>query len=84
LNHRYSTDVISFNSSFLNKIVGEIFLSIPTILKNSITYSKGNFENELNRVMAHGLLHLIGYDDKIHEDILRMRKKEDHYLNFLA
>jgi probable rRNA maturation factor len=83
LKHDYYTDVISFNNSFLNFISGEIYISVPTVIKNSKIYSNGILEDEINRVLVHGLLHLIGYNDKNNDEILIMRSKEDSYLMYL-
>lgn len=83
LRHNYYTDIITFDSSFLNKLSGEIYISIPTVKKNSKIYSNKSFRNEVNRVLVHGLLHLIGYDDKNNDEIKTMRSKEDCYLMYL-
>jgi probable rRNA maturation factor len=83
LNHNYTTDVISFNYSFLKCISGDIYICIPIVELNSKAYSENNFEVELLRVILHGLLHLIGYNDLTDFDKAVMRKTEDHYLNYL-
>lgn len=82
LNHDYYTDVISFNDSEGNVISGDIFVSIDQVKINSKLHNVG-FINELCRVMIHGVLHLVGFDDKdaIHQ--ASMRKQEDHALNLL-
>jgi probable rRNA maturation factor len=83
LKHNYITDIITFNNSFLSKLSGEIYISIPTVEKNSKIYSNKIFINEVNRVLVHGLLHLIGYNDQNNNEILTMRSKEDCYLMYL-
>ena len=61
-------------------ISADIFVSLPRISENAILHSK-DFNSELHRVLAHGLLHLCGYKDKTDEEKTEMRKKEDFYLN---
>jgi probable rRNA maturation factor len=79
LHHSYPTDIITFDYS-LNKIVsGDIYISIDTVKFNSKKYSV-SFQNELNRVMIHGLLHLLGYKDKALPEKKLMRAKENYYL----
>ncbi|MEM8939038.1 MAG: rRNA maturation RNase YbeY [Bacteroidota bacterium] len=83
LNHEYFTDVITFNHSTRNKMIeGDIFISIDRVKENSNTL-KTSFQQELYRVIIHGLLHLIGYDDKNDLDKKQMRKKEDACLSLL-
>ena len=80
LNHDYFTDIITFPySEEKSGIKSDIFISLETVLSNSETY-KEPFEKELHRVMAHGLLHLLGYNDKTPEDEKIMRKKENEYI----
>ena len=79
LNHDYSTDIITFDNSENKKISGDIVISIERIKENSKKY-KVKLEDELRRVMVHGLLHLLGYDDKNEKDKKRIRKKENYYL----
>jgi rRNA maturation RNase YbeY len=80
LNHNTLTDVITFENNEDNIISGDIIISTERILDNSKTYNVG-FINELYRVMAHGLLHLLGYKDKKKFDIKKIREKEAYYLN---
>ena len=80
LDRDYYTDVISFNYSEKEKISGDIYISIDTVKLNSKKYNTG-FEQELLRVIVHGLLHLIGYDDQNKEAKKGMKKMEDYYLN---
>jgi probable rRNA maturation factor len=80
LNHNYSTDIITFDYSFMNRIKGEILIGMPVVIHNSIIYSNGSIELELFRNIVHGLLHLIGYNDETKLEAKMMRTKEDLYL----
>ena len=82
LQHDYYTDVITFDYVKGKTIAGDIFVSLPRISENAETHSK-DFNLELHRVLAHGILHLCGYKDKTEEEIKEMRNKEDYYLNIL-
>jgi len=83
LQHDTLTDVITFPvSKHKNVVSGEIYISIERVLENS-TYEKSTFLNELARVMVHGLLHLLGYNDYTVEEKNLMRQKEDYYLSLL-
>ena len=79
LGHDYYTDIITFDYVKGKTISGEIFVSLQRISDNASTLSK-NYEEELRRVLAHGILHLCGYKDKTEEEEKGMRAKEDHYL----
>jgi probable rRNA maturation factor len=83
LKHNFVTDIITFGTNFLDVIDGEIFICIEVIKGNSVIYSKGNFKKELLRVIVHGLLHLIGYNDISENEISLMRSKEDYYLHYI-
>lgn len=76
LNHNTLTDIISFDYSDLGAISGDIFISIERVEENAVNF-KATVANELRRVMAHGLLHLLGYNDKNERDRVTMRAKED-------
>lgn len=80
LQHDYYTDIITFDYCTDNQIVGDLFVSIDRVKDNSIQ-NHVSFENELLRVMVHGVLHLIGFKDKSDEEAKLMRLKEDEYLN---
>ena len=80
LNHDTLTDVIGFNYSLRNEIHGEIYISIDRVEDNAVEFSQA-FETELLRVMAHGVLHFCGYNDKTDSESSLMRSKEDFYLS---
>ncbi|SEA94265.1 rRNA maturation RNase YbeY [Pedobacter hartonius] len=83
LKHDTYTDVITFdNSEELKTIVGDIFISIERIQENARQF-KSTTQQELNRVMIHGTLHLLGYKDKGKEAKALMTQKEDQYLALL-
>lgn len=79
LQHDYFTDIITFDYCEGNVLSGDLFISVDSVKENSVFY-KTEFEEELNRVIVHGLLHLIGYDDHCDEDIKVIREKENYYL----
>lgn len=79
LQHDYYTDIITFDSVKGKTISGEIFVSLQRISDNASTLSK-NYEEELRRVLAHGILHLCGYKDKSEDEEQKMRSKEDYYI----
>lgn len=76
LNHDTLTDIITFDYTHAGIISGDIFISIDRIKENSNSFSV-TFEQELTRVMAHGVLHLIGFKDKKQEEKDEMRTEED-------
>ncbi len=80
LQHDYFTDIITFDYCEGNTLSGDLFISVDSVRENSIFYNV-DFETELNRVIVHGLLHLIGYDDHTEDDIKVMREKENYYLD---
>lgn len=80
LNHDYYTDIITFPYNEGNNIQSDIYISVDRVLENSKDYGV-DFQTEIQRVMVHGLLHLIGYDDMTDEEILEMRAKENFYLS---
>jgi probable rRNA maturation factor len=82
LNHNYYTDVITFDYTIENAVSGDIFVSIDQVRLNCQD-QEVTFENELARVMIHGVLHLLGYDDSTHESAMEMRLKEDWALKSL-
>lgn len=80
LSHDYFTDVITFDNSEGDELSGDIFISTDTVLSNSKIYNQ-EFISELHRVIVHGILHLLGYDDQTEDQSKVMRAKEDYYLN---
>ena len=80
LHHDYYTDIITFDYCEGNKLSGDLFISVDSVRENASFYGT-EFADELNRVIVHGLLHLIGYDDHTEEDIAQMRAKENYYLS---
>lgn len=76
LNHDYYTDIISFDYSVGNILHGDLFISVDRVLENAAQLSLP-FDNELLRVLAHGILHLCGFNDKSDEELKLMRSKED-------
>ena len=80
LQHDYYTDIITFDYCEGEKLSGDLFISIDSVRENAIEYG-AEFKDELNRVIVHGILHLIGYDDHCDEDIAEMRAKENYYLS---
>lgn len=81
LNHDTLTDVITFPYSE-TQVEGDIFISIDRIKDNAESFNV-SFEQELNRVMIHGVLHLMGYTDKTLADKKKMTQKENLYLGLL-
>lgn len=81
LKHNTLTDIITFQYPD-KKLSSEIFISVPRVRENAKKF-KVPFENELNRVMIHGILHLCGYKDKTTVKKKEMRKREDYYLREL-
>jgi probable rRNA maturation factor len=83
LQHDYLTDIITFPLSQQPEIIsGEIFISTERVRENA-TQMKTTFDKELSRVLVHGILHLLGYDDHSNEEKRIMRAKEDYYLSLL-
>lgn len=79
LEHDYFTDVITFDYVEDEVISGDVFISIDRIRDNAGKFGV-SFLEELYRVVFHGVLHLIGYNDKLDEEIVLMREKENYYL----
>ena len=83
LDHDYYTDIITFdNSEEDGMIESDIFISIDRVKENAITESVP-FQHELNRVMIHGVLHLLGYHDKTSDEKKVMREKEEACISLL-
>ena len=80
LGHDYYTDIITFDYVEGDVLSGDLFISIDSVRENASFYG-AEFHTEIRRVMVHGLLHLIGYDDHTSEEQKEMRSKEDYYLS---
>ena len=80
LSHDYYTDVISFDESKNNVLNGNVAISVERVTENAAKYSV-SFEEELRRVMIHGVLHFMGYNDSNENEITVIRKKEDYALS---
>ncbi|MBI4647806.1 MAG: rRNA maturation RNase YbeY [Bacteroidia bacterium] len=80
LSHNYFTDILTFNYTENKSICGDLFISIERVTENAKIYSV-SFADELYRVIIHGLLHLIGYDDNNPSKKRFMKAKEDDYLS---
>ena len=80
LQHDYFTDIITFDYCEGDTVSGDLFISVDSVRENALFYGT-EFKDELNRVIVHGVLHLIGYDDHTEEDIREMRAKENYYLS---
>ena len=81
LNHDYYTDILTFQYNE-DPIEGELFISLDRVRDNAESHGIP-LGNELNRVIVHGTLHLIGYNDQTKQDKAEMRIKEDQYLSIL-
>lgn len=82
LKHDYYTDIITFDYCEGEVLNGDLFISIDTVRENAAFYGVP-FEEELNRVIVHGILHLIGYDDHSDADTAAMRAAESRSLKLL-
>jgi len=80
LNHDYYTDIITFDYVKNGVISGDLFISYDRIKDNAEKFNVSH-ETELLRVMIHGVMHLVGYDDMTDEDETKIHEREDYYLN---
>ena len=80
LQHDYFTDIITFDYCEDDVLSGDLFISIDSVKDNALFYGTV-FPDELNRVIVHGILHLIGYDDHTDSEQKTMRSKENYYLS---
>jgi rRNA maturation RNase YbeY len=76
LNHNTYTDIITFDYTNGDTLSGDVFISVDRVKENAMKFEI-SFEEELRRVMSHGILHLAGYGDKKDEEIKAMRLKEE-------
>ena len=79
LSHNYYTDIITFNYNVEKQISGDFFISIDRVDENA-NQQNNKFTDELHRVLIHGVLHLVGYNDKTDLQQAEMTSKEDYYL----
>ena len=82
LSHNYYTDIITFSYNSGNTISGDIFISIDTVFINAKKFNV-EFIEELHRVIVHGILHLVGFNDSTESEKLKMKEMEDRYLLLL-
>lgn len=80
LSHDYYTDILTFGESEEGVVSADLVISIDTVRSNSVSFNS-TFADELDRVMVHGLLHLVGYDDTSDATQSVMRAREEHYLS---
>ena len=80
LDHNTLTDIITFDYCEEDIISSDIMISVERVMENASIFGN-SFSEELNRVMIHGILHLIGYNDKADSEKEIMKEKEDYYIN---
>lgn len=83
LDHDYYTDIITFDYTIGNKVGADILISVDTVLSNALQLGIA-FEEELHRVVVHGLLHLCGLKDKLPEERVEMERAENEALALLS
>jgi rRNA maturation RNase YbeY len=83
LDHDTLTDIITFDYCVGNELISDVYISVERVRENAKEFSD-SFEDELSRVLIHGLLHLCGYKDKTDEESALMRQKENYYLSLRA
>ena len=81
--NNYFTDIITFNYNENDTIIGDLFISVDRVKENAKEL-KVDFNNELFRVIIHGVLHLCGYNDKTQDQQKEIRAKEDEYLGLIT
>ena len=82
LNHDTLTDIISFDYTMGKLLSGDIFISVERVIENAKKYSQST-DNEIHRVIIHGLLHFMGFKDKTKEEKSGMRSEENNCLESL-
>lgn len=83
LDHDYYTDIITFDYSEQGLVSGDLFISVDRVLDNAGT-NNVTFAEELNRVVVHGVLHLIGFSDKSELEQVEMTKEENRALSIVS
>lgn len=83
LDHDTLTDIISFDYTLGKLINGDVYISVERVRENAEEFAV-SFENELSRVMIHGILHYCGYKDKTESEETQMRLKENYYMALLG
>ena len=83
LGHDYYTDIITFDYCEGSVLSGDLIISVDTVRANAEEYGAASFEEELHRVIIHGVLHLIGFDDHTPKDRAEMRRQENAALALL-
>ncbi|MBL7899540.1 MAG: rRNA maturation RNase YbeY [Crocinitomicaceae bacterium] len=81
LQHDYYTDIITFNYNEENSLCGEMYISLDRVIENADKFCGGDFWSELSRVMIHGVLHLVGLNDKSKSEENEMRAAEEFCLS---
>lgn len=81
LGHHYPTDIITFPYTEGQIVSSELWICTPQVRKNALSFNQ-TFEEEMHRVVFHGILHLVGYDDHLPEEVAQMRRAENHYLEY--
>lgn len=82
LKHDYFTDIITFNYNVNNIVSGDLYISFDRIEENAVKY-KNPLNIELSRVIIHGILHLLGFDDKTKEQRMKIRLLEQEFLDII-
>ncbi|MBD3639046.1 MAG: rRNA maturation RNase YbeY [Crocinitomicaceae bacterium] len=80
LNHDFYTDVITFNYNEEDSLSGDVFISVDRVKDNASLYGNKSEFDELCRVMIHGVLHLLGFNDKTEDEKAAMKSKENECL----
>jgi len=82
LNHDYYTDIITFNFNHFEYVSGDLYISVDRVKENAEEFNV-TFNQEIQRVLVHGLLHLLGFNDTTDQEEAEIRKLENHWLQIL-